>query len=164
MTHFDDLSAYTYFETESIGHDWGWLEFRPRYDRLNIGWLDAPAGFPVGSTPEWFADALRNIAAGPLVNATRGFHACTFCPRGPNDSPLPVEHPGGAVLRANAEIRVPWRTGAMFAAPTLVWHYVRAHSYQPPESFVDAVGSYDPSWAMDGSPWIPTDAERLTFD
>jgi hypothetical protein len=77
---------------------------------------------------------------------------------------LRAGHSGGTVWLGHAEIRVPWRPAAMFAAPTLVWHYVTAHSYQPPESFVDAVESYDPAWVTDPSPWIPADAERLFFD
>ncbi|GAA1643988.1 DUF7919 family protein [Catellatospora bangladeshensis] len=54
----------------------------------------------------------------------------------------------------------PAEPGVMFAAPTLVWHYVTAHGYVPPARFVEAVRRYDAGWANEPSPWIPADAER----
>jgi hypothetical protein len=51
----------------------------------------------------------------------------------------------------------------MFAAPTLVWHYVTAHGYQPPAEFVEAVRLYDANWATEPSPWIPDDTKRRVW-
>jgi len=51
----------------------------------------------------------------------------------------------------------------MFAAPSLVWHYVAVHSYRPPAAFVEAVERYDGRWVVEPSPWIPADAQRLTL-
>ncbi|WP_199758054.1 hypothetical protein [Micromonospora sp. Llam0] len=52
----------------------------------------------------------------------------------------------------------------MFAAPSLIWHYVTAHSYRPPAEFIEAVEQYDQGWTSDASPWIPHDAVRITFN
>src|SRR5689334_5806455 len=55
VTFFEDLSAYRYRDVEDIELDWGWLTFRPRYERINVGWLDAPHGFeePVQVCSPW---------------------------------------------------------------------------------------------------------------
>ncbi|AVT38709.1 hypothetical protein [Plantactinospora sp. BB1] len=58
----------------------------------------------------------------------------------------------------------PSGSGVMFAAPSLIWHYVTAHSYRPPTEFIEAVQQYDPGWISEASPWIPDDATRITFD
>ncbi|MBL7258799.1 hypothetical protein [Paractinoplanes lichenicola] len=147
MTHFEELSPYSYGELESLRIADEWIEYRPRHERINVGWLDAPHEFATGTTPDWFADALLDVIAGIQVNATRVSsrrHAyCCSC--------------GRRRASGHAEIRVPDGDGKMFAAPTLVWPYVTAHRYRPPDEFVEAVRAYDPAWA--GS-WIPEDAER----
>jgi hypothetical protein len=39
----------------------------------------------------------------------------------------------------NGEIRVSGKDGIVYAAPTLVCHYIQAHGYFPPEEFIEAV-------------------------
>ncbi len=80
VTHFADLSPYAYYDNDIIESDTGWVTYRPRYDRVNIGWLDAPHDFATRPTPHWLPDALLDIIAGPSVNTMRGFHRCTLCP------------------------------------------------------------------------------------
>jgi len=46
---------------------------------------------------------------------------------------IEVEHSGGALFLGHAEIRVPTHAETMFAAPSLIWHYVTAHRYRPPD-------------------------------
>ena len=44
-------------------------------------------------------------------------------------------------------------TGRVYAAPTLIWHYVTEHGYRPPDEFIDAVLADDPdlfTWARMG--------------
>lgn len=169
MTYFDDLSSYSYSEVDIIELDAGYVRFRPRYDRINIGWLDAPHAFEEGPNPSWFAPRLLEIIAGPRVNTMRGLHQCSFCPRGAAGAKLQpstpsADHPTGVVWLGNAEVRVACGPGAMFAAPTLIWHYVTVHSYQPPLKFVEAVRQYDHRWTAQPSSWVPADSERITFD
>lgn len=76
--HFADLSPYTYKDRDIRETDDGWITYRPRYKRLNIGWIDAPHDFIKGPTPSWFTDALLDIIAGPRTNSMRGFHQCTL--------------------------------------------------------------------------------------
>jgi hypothetical protein len=153
VTHFDDLSAYAYYDDEIIETDGSETPFRPDYRRINVGWLDAPHPFEQGPTPDWLGDALLGIIAGPRINVMRGFHLCTFCPRPADRRMLTVEHHGEQLHLGMSEIRVPSAPGSVFAAPTLVWHYVTAHRYRPPAGFVAAVERYDPGWAVRvGSP------------
>jgi hypothetical protein len=164
VAYFEDLSVYSYSSVDIIEMDWGWLQFRPGYDRINVGWLDASHVFEEGSTPNWFADALLDIIAAPRINSMRGYHRCPCCPRRSEGSMLSVDHPSGALLLGHTEIRVPSGQGTMFAAPSLIWHYVAAHSYRPPAEFIEAVKQYDHAWTTEPSPWIPHDAQRITLD
>jgi hypothetical protein len=158
MTYFADLTPYTYCAAESIELPDGWLEYEPAYERVTIGWLDHPHPFPTGPTPPSFTDALLRLTAGPRVNVMRGFHRCTHCP--PTTEMLAANGPDRPIWLGNAELRVPARPGVMFAAPNLIWHYVTAHHYLPPEAFIEAVGRHEPDWHIQPSPWIPDNAER----
>jgi hypothetical protein len=158
MAYFADLTSYAYqrFDHDYVELEWGSLNYRPRYERRNVGWLDASQPFDRGSVPEWFPGALLDVIGDPAVNEMRGLHACEFCP--PDTESIADPRPGRNWL-AYYEIRVPAEPGVMFAAPALVWHYV-AHGYRPPAEFVEAVRRYDAGWATEPSPWIPPDAER----
>ncbi|MBW6434835.1 hypothetical protein KZ829_13920 [Actinoplanes hulinensis] len=161
MAHFPDLSVYTYHPEEIIGFPTGTTSCRPGYERLNVGWLDAPHEFETGTVADGFADALLDIIAGRRINQMRGFHVCTLCPA--QASPgrprsLEVVHRSRTLYLGSSEIRVPSGPGTMFAAPTLIWHYVTAHGYRPPDVFVLAVHGYDPEWTS--GPWVPADADR----
>ncbi|GAB3956553.1 hypothetical protein [Micromonospora vulcania] len=166
MTYFEDLSTYDYRDLDTFERSWGWLQFRPEYRRIAVGWLDAPYAFEKGPVPAGFAARLLDIVAGPPVNSMRGWHDCSHCPPSSDADAamLSVELPSGAVALGHTEIRVPARPGVVFAAPSLIWHYVTVHAYLPPAEFIAAVQAYEPRWADEPSPWVPPDAERTTFD
>jgi hypothetical protein len=107
---------------------------------------------------------LLDIIAAPPINTMRGYHRCPFCPERSEGSMLSVDHPSGALSLGHTEVRVPSGPGVMFAAPSLIWHYVTVHFYRPPAKFIEAVEQYDHSWTAEPSLWIPHDAERITFD
>lgn len=52
----------------------------------------------------------------------------------------------------HTEIRIPTGTGTMFAAPSLLWHYVTNHRYRPPDEVIEAVKKYDYGWAVQPRP------------
>lgn len=159
MAYFADLTPYAYgsADTDTVQRGPRTVTYRPRYERLNIGWLDASQPFERGPVPDWFAGALLDVIDNPAVNQYRGLHDCEFCP--PGEGHITDPRPGRSWL-AFYEIRVPAGPGVMFAAPSLVWHYVTAHEYRPPAQFVEAVRRYDASWAAEPSAWIPPGAER----
>jgi hypothetical protein len=145
VTYFEDLTGYSYCETDIVPTDDGYREYRPRYRRLNVGWLDRPHPVPTGDVPGWLPDTLLDLVAGPLVNVMRGVHRCTHCDGFERDM-LTVPYRSGTVSMGHAEIRVPGEGDVMYAAPTLIYHYVSEHSYRPPRPFIDALETYDPSW------------------
>jgi hypothetical protein len=50
-----------------------------------------------------------------------------------------AERHGEMRLLGSAEIRVFSESGAIYAAPDLIYHYMAAHRYKPPEQFVSAL-------------------------
>jgi hypothetical protein len=126
--YFPDLTPYQYGRTE------------PRPNVQNVGWLCAAQPFRRGDPDERFVNALEQLVLSPM-NLYRGSHLCEFC-----SSPPAKTFPNG--LRTieplpgtmgNGEIRVAAADGITYVAPVLVFHYVVAHNYLPPQEFVDAV-------------------------
>jgi hypothetical protein len=122
-----DLSPYTGLPAESK------LGLKP----VAIGWLGSGQPYPTGPTPAAFPEKLLRFCLEPY---TVGHHPqvdrCTLgdCPR-----LLPPEvRDGQTAFFGMAEIRVLGQT-EIYAAPTLIYHFVIAHEYRPPKEFIDAV-------------------------
>lgn len=123
MTYYEDLSAYAYLPEQS--------------EMLNVGWLDRNHEFAAGLTPTDVVDELLRLAEDPK-NTLRGLHDCGFCDV---ESPIRLTLPGAnrSVSLGMGEIHVASVDGTIFAAPSLVVHYITAHGYRPPDMFIDAV-------------------------
>jgi len=104
---------------------------------LNVGWLDPPHEFARGTVSDVFIAQLGRLVSKPQ-RATRGFHRCRFC-QPTSDEILRCKIDG--VLRGlgHAEIDVTAADGTVYAAPTLIYHYVTVHGYRPPDEFIEAV-------------------------
>jgi hypothetical protein len=124
MAHFPDLSDYAYWAAPSSS-----------VREKNVGWLAACVPFAQAPANKELLGLLWSFCK-LSVNQTRGFHLCEFCSAG---SPTAAEHEGESLLLGSAEIRVFARSGDVFAAPNLIFHYVAAHSYRPPECFLAAL-------------------------
>lgn len=124
MTFYEDLSEYSY------------LPDQPKM--INIGWLARGVEFPVGDIEPAICVKLLVLADEP-ANLMRGFHGCDFCDL---DLIAPVEAPvpRGHVWLGNGELHITGQDGTIYAAPTLIVHYMDAHGYKPPEVFLDALG------------------------
>jgi hypothetical protein len=154
LTYFADLSPYSYRHGQ-------------RDPAINVGWLDGERTFEVDEPSEPLLDALWRFVCAP-VNQSRGLHQCELCPRDrvrevqrrvrdPEDAshkipmgklPWPTdarrrsndaEHNGEQRLIGSAEIRNFGTDGTIYAAPTLIYHYVAQHQYKPPVGFVGAL-------------------------
>jgi len=138
MAYFKDLSDYRY-------HEAGF--HRPR--AKNIGWLAAGTPFQKSAPSNDFLDALWRYCK-VSVAQMRGMHDCEICPKEIAHKCAFVEKDYETLLLGSAEIRVFSENGVIFAAPTLIYHYVTAHHYQPPEAFMTAlfksVGPPDPEY------------------
>ena len=124
MSYFPDLSDYTY---------------RPQFHRPGtkaIGWLGAGHEFPKQEPTEEILDLLWSYCT-ISVAQTRGIHECEFCPRSDWYS---VCRKGRRLLLGTSEIRVFSRTNEdIYAAPTLIYHYIDIHRYRPPDEFISAL-------------------------
>lgn len=124
MAFFEDLTAYMYFHPE---------EETP--GTVNIGWLTPDRPFPTGPTSEAFRSKLGRLCE-RRVKQTRGHYSCAFCT-------------GRERPTSSSEMRVAARD-RVYAAPSMVHHYVVAHDYRPPDEFIAAVLAWGEDTAEPG--------------
>ena len=124
MTYYEDLSDYVYHKSEFY-----------RYGTRNVGWLGLGHDFKKAEPSEEILSRLWAYC-GISVAQSRGVHDCEFCSEG--DS-YRAERNGEELLLGTSEIRVFSKSGDIYAAPTLICHYVKVHHYAPPDRFVKAL-------------------------
>jgi membrane protease YdiL (CAAX protease family) len=125
MTYFADLTDYSYIPTGRTSHA----------VTKNVGWLSAAHAFETGEPSEELLDRLWSYCS-VSVAQTRGIHQCEFCP----DKDVHfAERKGDKLLLGTSEIRVFADEGRIYAAPTLLYHYVKEHGYKLPEPFIQAL-------------------------
>ncbi len=130
--YFRDLTPYAYLNCE------------PDPNVLAVGWLDGEHEFPRGSVPESVLERVLALCFKP-VNQSRGFHQSPFLKPAPLG--YPVRYKGREMLLGSAEIRVSGLGGKFYAAPNLIFHYMKDCGYLPPQEFLDAVNSMDSAMA-----------------
>lgn len=138
--YFKDLTSYTYLNRE------------PNPNVLAVGWLDAEHEFTKGSVPESVLERILALCFKPM-NQTRGFHQSPFLK--PSLNCYSVEYKGKQMGLGSAEIRVTGQNGRIYAAPNLIYHYIKDCGYLPPQEFLDAVASM-PVEAVPNTPTILT--------
>ncbi len=119
---FEDLSLYRYGSPD-------WQSLRT----LNVGWLGGTFDFPTTDPFPPFLDKLAAFCRKP-INLMRGFHVCELCGFDPMHGRTDFDG-----FLGNGEVRVAHSDGTMFAAPVMIYHYVRDHRYRPPAAFLEAV-------------------------
>jgi hypothetical protein len=124
MAYMEDLSNYVY-----AGSVFG------RPGTKAIGWLALGHEFPKMTPEDETLDLLWQYCS-ISVAEMRGGHDCEFCPSG---SARRAVRDGEERLLCVAEIRVFSRDGQIYAAPTLIYHYVAVHRYKPPDEFLEAM-------------------------
>ena len=105
---------------------------------LAVGWLDAEQKFIRGAVPKGVLERVLALCFKP-INQTRGFHQSPFLKS--RSLGYPIEYKGQKMLLGSAEIRVTGRDGKSYAAPNLIYHYIKDCSYMPPVEFLDALMS-----------------------
>lgn len=134
--YFEDLSEYRYdVRLDGV---------------LHVGWLDDDHPFPTGTIEPHLVRKLARLVIESSANQMRGFHVCRFCEQVEDARGFPadqfVEVDGKRALLGSAEIWVPDPDGVrIYAAPTLIVHYVERHAYLPPRAFLDALEAHDPA-------------------
>ena len=123
MSYYEVLSDYTYAP--------GFVRFGTK----SVGWLARGHVFPTMIPDEQTLDLLWLYCSISVVQ-TRGVHDCEFCSIG---SARYFERNGQRLSLGTSEIRVFSRAGQVYAAPTLIYHYVADHHYKPPDEFLKAL-------------------------
>ena len=122
MTYYLDGSTYSYFPDERT--------------MVNVAWLGPEHVFPIGHIPTEALDHLFVVAMNQS-NVTRGFHNCGLCDV---QSPVRLSNvtvPEGVSL-GWGELHVRGVDNLVYAAPSLIIHYIMEHSYLPPADFISA--------------------------
>lgn len=110
--YLPDLAPYTYNNAKDDGKT------------VAIGWLGDEQKFDQGSVPQELVDKLNKIEPS---RQTRGFHVCPLCTSDP--------------ATGSSEIRVLGLNGKIYAAPSMLIHYITCHNYLPPQEFIDALNA-----------------------
>lgn len=127
--YYEDLTPYIYSNTD--------IEMK------NIAWLDASHDYKKGEVSEEFKDRLWKYMRYP-VRVTRGFQMCPFCSLGKFEVPTTTFN-GQTRKVGFYEFSVWGQDNTVYAVTSLIFHYMDAHRYKPPQEFIEAVmGSDDP--------------------
>jgi hypothetical protein len=125
MAYFKDLTRYEYSKDA----------FKCAGELYNVGWLERCAPYPNGVVAPELTEKLLALCKFP-VNGYRGWHGCHFC----REYPARIADSEGEFCLGDGEIRVPAPDGTLtYVAPNLIYHYVVAHQYLPPDVFLDAL-------------------------
>jgi hypothetical protein len=117
MAYFKDFTVCTYFGTGD------WL-----CRLMAIGWIERGKPFDRGDAGTGWAERIRFLrqefrSAFPEW-LFRGLHECSIC--------------GTWLEESHVNLFVP-HPGFVFVAPGRIDHYMTAHRYLPPQSFLDAL-------------------------
>lgn len=123
MSNFLDFSPYTYME-----------DFE-RDNTVNTGWIDSSCQYKAGHTSENILMMLWQFCLISVVQ-TRGIYECDLCS---NLGEIVEEINGVSLALGSAEIRVFGGDGTIFAAPNLIYHYVKEHKYKLSVKFEQAL-------------------------
>lgn len=118
MSTYLDMSEYSYKKGPNE---------RPS---KNIGWLGRDVPFPTGRVHRDIISRLEILSC-IRFNQTRGFCKCPLC------GADMVANSFGALL-GSAEIKVFFQS-TLYSSPNLIVHFIKEHSYLPPEEYIDAV-------------------------
>jgi hypothetical protein len=157
MTYFRDLTEYVY-DGRPVRHS----------PVINVGWLAAGHQFEVGEVSEAILESLWAHCC-VAINRMRGYYFCDLC----SLPELQICRRGNQRLALGAaEIRIFETTGAVYAAPNLIYHYVANHHYKPPQQFTSALlecptppsQEYFNRLVRDGISWEETFAPALDWN
>src|SRR5262245_33140004 len=101
-----------------------------------VGWLDSVHAYPTGPAPDGFLDQLKLFCLTPNIGSM-GIHECEFCPA--LSSTITISEGATKHRLGSCIIEVFGADNTIYAAPDLIYHYVRDHQYRPPELFIESV-------------------------
>src|SRR6516165_1689908 len=128
MAYYPELSVYRYSESEH------------RFGTVNVGWLESGHEFRKQEPTEEMLERLWGFCR-ISISLSRGIHTCEFCS---GVATYQAKRNEETLLLGSTEIRVFSGRGHIYAAPTLIYHYVSVHHYAPPDEFLRALNEGPP--------------------
>jgi hypothetical protein len=126
VTYFPDLAPceyFSFFEADKV---------------RAIGWLDGTHSFSTGPADRDLLLRLVVLAESPWEPVMlMGYHTCELCIQ-PDTHMTPVVFEGRRLHVGVHNLFVPGY-GVIYAAPSMILHYILAHGYRPPDEFAEAV-------------------------
>lgn len=109
--HFADLTPYTDAAVPTgLPRTW------------NVGWLGSVAPYARGTVDPQVSRRLAEIVRKP-VRVMRGRHECEFCRQ----------------VSGTGEVWIAGANDQVYAAPSMIFHYVNVHHYVPPVDFINVL-------------------------
>ena len=103
---------------------------------IAVGWLDRAHPYAVQTPSHHFLTRLQ-VFCTHINISSMGIHECEFCPQ--LISTIYVQN-GRQRQQLGSGIMLAFgQRNRIYAAPDLVYHYVRDHQYAPPNEFVQAI-------------------------
>lgn len=99
---------------------------------LAIGWLSTN-GYSTGPVSEAFLHRLKLFCSDPALSFF-GLNDCPLCLQSPS-----ISRSDKDLELGSGELRIKGLGNIVYAAPDLIYHYVKDHQYQPPTEFVEAI-------------------------
>lgn len=147
--HYPDLKSYYMYDDTFP-------------NMINVGWLDTSAAYPKGKVDQYLVDKIRYLTllareqdmfhythpSGIVVHSglVRGpIFKCPYCGEkiGLFDENDRSDNPEGIQLGLNT-MEIPSIDGDfIYIFPTLLYHYITEHDYQPPNEFLAALEAFD---------------------
>jgi hypothetical protein len=106
---------------------------QPNVNSLAVGWLDKKFTYNTGSVSKVFLDRLGLFCMDPVVMPFDQAN-CPLC----LEYPI-IDTPHGRLEFGPGELRIPSQSNIVYAAPTMIYHFIKDHNYQPPQEFIEAV-------------------------
>lgn len=123
--NYPDLKSYTVGEP-------------PQQNLIKIvGWLTKDQLFAKGKVDTQVLDRLWEFCKQPLGQGIRK-NACQLCPPG---TPILVEYNGEQQDLSRWRLLLLCNDQAAYLAPHVIFHYITAHQYLPPQEFLDVIMS-----------------------
>ncbi len=123
MAYYPDLSSWSYFGTDEAAQ------------LVAIGWLDGEHSLLQGQPDTLFVDKLIDLLVKPWAPMhLLGFAECPFCTLDSHG----IMYKDKKIVVGALNLFVPG-DGFLYAAPSMIAHYILSHSYAPPAEFCAAV-------------------------
>lgn len=103
---------------------------------LSVGWLNKSQPYTTGSVDDFLIVKLWEFCLNPMTKF-RGFHFCEFCSQA--EAPILLRREEKQIQLGSTILFVLGKLNSLYVVPDLIYHYITAHNYLPPQDFLVAL-------------------------